>query len=395
MKSFLSVCLTLLLFLFHIGVVFADQPIVISEFLPNPVGNDEGGEWIELQNITSQDILLDGWTIGDTYGATTSYTLKSDSIRIPAYGYLIFPRSETHIVLNNDTEQIFLTDPLGNTVVSAPYEDVKEGKSFSFIHNSWYETVPTPREENIVSSSPLPTASPTPSGSPSSTSKVYEGVMLSEISACTDVEWIELKNMTNSTLSLEGWMLRDETSLLKLISGNVISSNGYIDISWSQHKLKDTGEVVSLLNPNSVVVDSFSYDRCSEDSSWIFNGLEWGETYTPTRGYENSSMLSTPSSGLVAGLSTMVSQEKDSATRSSSLSKSEGVPSKTLPIPTTQEKEIHSEEREANAPISSLGEKQPTHNEAIRVMGMVLVFFSFGVGVFGWYNVVHVSKKPM
>ena len=40
--------------------------VVISEVLPNPVGPDDGYEWIELYNPTGEAVDISGWTGGST-----------------------------------------------------------------------------------------------------------------------------------------------------------------------------------------------------------------------------------------------------------------------------------------------------------------------------------------
>jgi hypothetical protein len=43
--------------------------VVISEVIPNPVGNDEGHEWLELYNPTGETVDISGWTGGSTQNA--------------------------------------------------------------------------------------------------------------------------------------------------------------------------------------------------------------------------------------------------------------------------------------------------------------------------------------
>lgn len=48
----------------------AGGPIAIVRSLPNPDGNDETGEWVELKNMSDADVDLNGWELRDRQGGT-------------------------------------------------------------------------------------------------------------------------------------------------------------------------------------------------------------------------------------------------------------------------------------------------------------------------------------
>src|SRR5690554_1307610 len=76
----------LVLLSFCFGLLYAD--IVINEIMIDPVGADEGYEWIELYNNSDEAVDLSGWKI-QSAGTSfiTNYTI-SDYIISP-YDFLL------------------------------------------------------------------------------------------------------------------------------------------------------------------------------------------------------------------------------------------------------------------------------------------------------------------
>lgn len=145
------ICLFLSVFLFFLldGRVFAT--VTLSEFFPNPEGSDEQGEWIEIYNDEDSEVSLEGYTLSDAYGATTSYTFKQNDgsfQKIQSKSYLIIPKSASHITLNNDTEQVLLKSPIGVSEYSGIFSPVEEGFSLSRIGDDWKVSSPTPKAIN-------------------------------------------------------------------------------------------------------------------------------------------------------------------------------------------------------------------------------------------------------
>lgn len=71
----------------------AQRNVQITEFMPNPDGEDSSGEYIKLQNLTSSDINLKNWKIQDLNisGNPNSHTFASDFI-LPANGNITICR---------------------------------------------------------------------------------------------------------------------------------------------------------------------------------------------------------------------------------------------------------------------------------------------------------------
>jgi len=100
----------------------------INEWLPNPVGNDATGEFIELYNSGAAIAKLDGYTLGD--GAKK--TFKLDGYSIPPGGYLVLKHVQDKLTLKNTNGEVLLYGPNGQVVDGAHFAGAApEGKSFS------------------------------------------------------------------------------------------------------------------------------------------------------------------------------------------------------------------------------------------------------------------------
>jgi hypothetical protein len=102
--------------------------MVISEFLPNPVGKDTEGEWLKMLNNKEKEINLSGWRLKDASGKT--YTFGNQ--KISAGESLILDYKTTKISLNNNGETLFLFDAGGNLIDKIEYiGSAPEGKIFT------------------------------------------------------------------------------------------------------------------------------------------------------------------------------------------------------------------------------------------------------------------------
>lgn len=128
-------------------VVYKNLNIVINEVLPNPVGQDENVEFIELYNAGEFFVDLVGWKLKDT---KNTYTITKS--QIGSGEYIAFLGAITGISLNNSgDEQIELVSPGGTIVSTLMYKDALEGKSYARKDDVIFEWTasPTLAKKNI------------------------------------------------------------------------------------------------------------------------------------------------------------------------------------------------------------------------------------------------------
>jgi len=124
--------------------------IVFNEILPSPEGPDAEEEWVEIFNQNSFEIDVSGWLMKDTSGKITTYTFPK-GIKISSQGFLVLPRPETKITLNNDEDGLILTSPNEQAADEVNYKKAPRAQSYSRTENGWlWSSNLTPGAPNIA-----------------------------------------------------------------------------------------------------------------------------------------------------------------------------------------------------------------------------------------------------
>ncbi|MEX0649586.1 MAG: lamin tail domain-containing protein [Candidatus Andersenbacteria bacterium] len=127
--------------------------IVISEVLPNPIGSDTEGEFIELYNSGSSEINLVGWRLDDVLdGGSIPYRIPVGT-RIGGGKFLVFERAQTKLALNNSNETVHLLDPAGTVKSLVSFTDsIAEGVSLARAMDGSYvlTTTVTKGADNLI-----------------------------------------------------------------------------------------------------------------------------------------------------------------------------------------------------------------------------------------------------
>lgn len=132
--------------------------IIISEFLPNPIGSDDE-EWVELFNNGDVPIALNGFALGDNSSRRfTIAEVDETTLNLGARTYLLLPKSQTGISLNNSGgDAVKLYNPEGVLQETIEYSGVAwEGRSFARSDSGFVWTKnPSPGSvNNIVENQP-------------------------------------------------------------------------------------------------------------------------------------------------------------------------------------------------------------------------------------------------
>lgn len=297
----------------------SDPLIIINELLPNPVGIDAEGEWIEIKNADAQEIDMSGWMISD---AAKSFTIGS--LRIIRGAVVIFKRSETGIALNNSgTEVVTISDSYGNIIDRMGYQEaMAEGISLARNKNNQWETTstPTPGEENvitkIINQEVVPTTqdiilqaqarqkslidnlqlATTTNELTATELQLNYNIIITEllpnpVGSDNDNEWIELYNNSTQPANLDGYILADASGKIFTIKNYPLDpfEFGVITRNSSKLSLNNKNETIKLWAPDGTLLDSTQYiTSAKEGDAYALNpnGL-WDWTNIPTPGGEN------------------------------------------------------------------------------------------------------------
>ncbi len=125
--------------------------LIITELLPNPAGDDNNNEFVEVYNPTSYPVDLSGYTVQIGNNFDKSYVLAS--LVLQPGGYAALTNQGVGFALVNTQSRARLIAPAGNIVSETPlYTNPPDGQSWALIDSIWqYTNQPTPAVANMLS----------------------------------------------------------------------------------------------------------------------------------------------------------------------------------------------------------------------------------------------------
>lgn len=126
--------------------------IILSEALPNPKGDDETIEFIEIFNTNGYSVDISAWQLDDAAGGSHAYAIPNGTFISP-FSYAVFYSDDTNIAFNNSGgDSLRLLRPDASVADMISYADsAKEGLAYAkTTHGSWgWTTTITPGAKNI------------------------------------------------------------------------------------------------------------------------------------------------------------------------------------------------------------------------------------------------------
>ncbi|WP_166404742.1 lamin tail domain-containing protein [Desulfonema ishimotonii] len=269
----------------------AVENIVINEVLPHTDLPDK--DTIELYNLTGSSVSITGWYLSDDITDPTKFQIPSQTVS--AHGYATFDEDDfTSFALSELGDSVFLTAPDGanlKLVDAVKFKASENGVSFGRYPNGTGALV-------TLASLTLGSENSGPNVGPVIISEVMYNPS-SDGDPLTDddllKEYIELHNVSGSTVNLEDWKL-DNAVEFTFPANTTIPANGYIIFtgapnianfqaayglgssvtvynSWDG-KLANSGESVRLYKPGDpesdgtvpyILVDRVDY---KDESPW-------------------------------------------------------------------------------------------------------------------------------
>jgi len=300
----------------EIDLEICSDGILISEFLPNPAGQDSGQEWIEIINSSGAECSLYGWSIDDQEGGSKIYQIKSTDL-IPTGGYLLLPSWKTKLNLNNTEDSIRLFNQNNKLTDEVIYESSPENKSYALNKETgdflWTSQI-SPLMENIFDVEDMGTdedgdseSNTSKTTSAKSENKAIVNGILSDYVYITEIlpnpagqdkglEWIEVFNNSEDPVKLGNWKI--ETSSKTYIFENItIEKQSYIVLSDADlgFSIKNSDETFTLKDFNDNEISSVQYEKVSEAESFMEviniegenSTKSWTWTDKPTPGEKN------------------------------------------------------------------------------------------------------------
>lgn len=132
----------------------SNYTITISEFLPDPQGNDDAfmpdGEWIELFNHGEYELDLSEFELKDDFGHSiiiSSTTTYNQTVKPKDY-LVVYSNGFSGFLNNEGFEKIKIYSPSQKLIEEVSYSGSEEGSSWSKVENAWIITKPSPDKEN-------------------------------------------------------------------------------------------------------------------------------------------------------------------------------------------------------------------------------------------------------
>jgi len=216
----------------------SDSAVRINEIVPNPAGDDAGGEWVELVNLGTEDQDISGFTLHVYRSESSTSDTESlpDGTVLPPGGLLVLGGErvpgrdllvETSMGSGAGGDGLYLLDGRGRVVDAVVYGDFNEDGVTDETGQPATSLAPMPGDDEALarcagatdtdrSGDDFLLGTPTP-GEPNGICPTYvladeatldiNEVMVNPEGADEGCEWIEIYNADPVDRSLDGWQI--------------------------------------------------------------------------------------------------------------------------------------------------------------------------------------------
>lgn len=281
------------------GTTGQSSDIVINELMPNPADGDE--EWIELYNNKTTSLDLTGWKIVDGAGGSTTLTGT-----IASHDFIVVTKPKG--ALNNDGDLVKLLDSAGSIIDQVAYGSWNDGKtSDNAVLPAKDQTIARVKDGQDTGKDNIDfavTTTPTQDKTNKITAVAEEAattvsdfiineVLPNPIGEDTN-EFIELKNISATTISVKGLTISDAATSYTITADTKIITGGFYLIKRADSKiaLNNTGAETVSLKSGDKIISQVEYSGAKEAQSYSRDDSDqwrWTETITPNATNEFSS----------------------------------------------------------------------------------------------------------
>lgn len=236
---------------------------IINEVMPNPVGADEGAEWVELYNNDSSALDLSGWYLDDAEGASSPYRVPDGTVLLPQ-NYRVFQGPDFNLSFKNSDDSVRLLNPNKEVSQEVQYTGAQENWTYARKNSGEFAWTPLPTPGG-------PNTFPPPPRAYNKGDVFIDSVLPNPDGADTGNEKIVLENRLNETVSLAGWSLADASGTSKQLPGLMIEAEGSLELSSADFKLtlNNSDESLSLFDPLGNLIDTVSWKNSVSGQSLI------------------------------------------------------------------------------------------------------------------------------
>lgn len=225
----------------------ATSKVELSEINYHSDSSTSTGNWFEIHNISGNTLSLKGWAAADQSG--TQFFFPT-GLSIPKDGYLVvsddtvkfhtrFPTVKNVVGdftfgLSNSSDQINITDNLGNTVYTMTYYDTFPWPKGCDGCGRTLELDSTTKNPNLPQSwfDGCMGGSPGVAYRPCNEPIVYSEINYNSKVTLNSGNWVELHNRTSKNIDISGWHFMGDTITkdFKIPAKTILPANGYLVI---------------------------------------------------------------------------------------------------------------------------------------------------------------------
>ncbi|MCB1052878.1 MAG: lamin tail domain-containing protein [Acidobacteria bacterium] len=265
--------------------------LIVTEIMQNPAAvSDTNGEYFEVFNPGSSPVNLNGWTLKDL--GSDAHVIAVD-VWVPAGGYLVLGRNAntatnggvqvgyqySNFSLANSADEVVLLRPDQSVA-----QDIRYGAGWPTPNGASMELSSLSLDNQVGANWQLATLNlpsgdlGTPGTGPNGVADLVITEIMQNPAAVSDSsgEWFELYNPSGISVSLTGWIIRDNGSdnhtiqgALTIAAGGflVLGNNGNsttnggvnVDYVYSGFNLANADDEIVLVRPDNSIADEVDY----------------------------------------------------------------------------------------------------------------------------------------
>lgn len=279
-----------------LSVAATPLPVNCGQLTFSEIGAYFDDQFIELYNGGDIENDLTGCKIVAEYGkSANSYQfLESDNNKIAGGSYFVINLKETTLKLTKNptvARNVQLFDIDGALVDEISYDSQSVNKSWSFIGGKWLRASPTPGQPNESTKLPDPVQEPGDPADPGDPSDPElpqtdcEAIAISEIGANLDNPFIEIINLTNYQISLDGCGIATDRNSKQHPFSDKTLDPGDVDImqiNGSDIKKTVAGSVTLIDLSADTEILKVDYPALKKGTSWALVDDDWMTLKTPS-----------------------------------------------------------------------------------------------------------------
>lgn len=239
--------------------------LVINEIMPNPSGSDSSYEWIEIKNISKNEIYLKNWQLNNKY--------LPDEIINP----------NEFVLLVRDIDSIKKKYNVKNKLIKIGFSLPNNGGEIELISKELKDSFKYNKADEDSSFERL-------SGNCNIIKKLINGNTIGKDNSyceskkpinyeekltitkvCPNIknnkDYLEIQNSTLSTISLLGWTLVD-LKTKEVLNDILIQPQQTIQIHPTKVILNNDGDTIKLIHPNNGFITEFKYPKAKENECY-------------------------------------------------------------------------------------------------------------------------------